>query len=67
VDKFLGTVIIYGVEQPVLHYPMVAVVGVVVATNFLVLELAQTPVGDISASSDSLQETVSVLSRTAAR
>jgi hypothetical protein len=37
----LDTVIIYGVEQPVLHYPMVAVVGVIVAANlFLVWELA---------------------------
>ena len=55
----LGTAIIYGVEKPVLHYPMVAVVGVVVATNvFLVLELAHPYVGVISTSSDSLQEVV---------
>jgi len=60
----LATVIIYGVEKPVLHYPMVAVVGVVVATNlFLVLELAHPYVGVISTSSASMKEAVSVLSR----
>jgi hypothetical protein len=64
----LATVIIYGVERPVLHYPMVAVVGVVVATNlFLVLELAHPYVGVVSTSSKSLQEVVSVLSRPAAQ
>ena len=60
----LATVIMYGVEKPVLHYPMVAVVGVVVATNlFLVLELAHPYVGVISTSSASMKEAVSVLSR----
>ncbi len=58
----LGTVIIYGVERPVLHYPMVAIVGVIVATNlFLVLELAYPYVGAVSTSSDPLQEVVAVL------
>ncbi len=34
----VGTVIIYGVEKPVMHYPMVAIVGVIVAANlFLIL------------------------------
>jgi len=62
----LGTAIIYGVEKPVLHYPMVAVVGVIVATNlFLVLELAHPYVGVISTSSNSLQEAVRVLSQPA--
>lgn len=59
----LGTVIVYGVEKPVVHYPMVVVVGVIVAANlFLVLELSHPYVGDVSTSSDPLQEVVSVLS-----
>jgi hypothetical protein len=61
----LGTVIIYGVERPVLHYPMVATVGVIVATNlFLILELAHPYIGEVSTSSDPLQEVVWVLSPT---
>ena len=60
----LATVIVYGVERLVLHSAMVAVVGVIVATNlFLVLELAHPYVGVVSTSSKSLQEVVSVLSR----
>jgi hypothetical protein len=59
----VGTVIIYGVEKPVMHYPMVAIVGVIVATNlFLILQLAHPFIGDISTSSDPLQEVVMVLS-----
>lgn len=62
----LGTVIIYGVEKPVLHYPMVAIVAVIVATNlFLVIELAHPYVGAVSTSSDPLQEVVAVLSQPA--
>ncbi|MFL6085507.1 MAG: hypothetical protein ACJ74F_20390 [Mycobacterium sp.] len=35
----LGCTIIYGVEEPAMHYPMVATVGVLVAANlFLVLD-----------------------------
>ena len=60
----LATVIIYGVEKPILHYPMVAIVAVIVATNlFLVVELANPYVGAVSTSSDPLQEVVSVLSQ----
>jgi hypothetical protein len=60
----LGTVIIYGVDKAVLHYPMVAIVAVIVATNlFLVVELAHPYVGAVSTSSDPLQEVVAVLSR----
>jgi hypothetical protein len=56
-------VIIYGVEKPVMHYPMVAIVGVIVATNlFLILELAHPYIGEVSTSSDPLQEAVWVLS-----
>lgn len=62
----LGTVIIYGVEKPILHYPMVAIVAVIVATNlFLVVELAHPYVGAVSTSSDPLQEVVAVLSQPA--
>lgn len=62
----LGTVIIYGVEKPALHYPMVAIVGVIVAANlFLILELAHPFVGEISTSPDPLQEVVAVLTQSA--
>jgi hypothetical protein len=60
----LGTVIIYGVEKPILHYPMVAIVAVIVATNLsLILQLAHPFVGEISTTSDPLQEVVAVLSQ----
>jgi Protein of unknown function (DUF4239) len=60
----LGTVIVYGVENPKLHYPMVAIVALIVGTNlFLVLELAHPYVGEISTTSDPLQEVVAVLSQ----
>jgi len=53
----LGTVIVYGGEKSALHYPMVAIVGVIVATNlFLVLQLSHPYLGEISTPSDSLQE-----------
>ncbi len=62
----LGAVIIYGVEKPILHYPMVAIVAVIVATNlFLVIELAHPYVGAVSTSSDPLQQVVAVLSQPA--
>jgi hypothetical protein len=60
----LGTVIIYGVEKPAIHYPMVAIVALIVATNlFLVVELSHPYVGAVSTSSDPLQEVVAVLSQ----
>ncbi|MGU3502822.1 bestrophin-like domain [Mycobacterium sp. C31M] len=60
----LGTAIIYGVEKPSLHYPMVAIVGVLVATNlFLVLQLAHPFIGDAATSADPLREFVAVLQR----
>jgi hypothetical protein len=60
----LGTAIIYGVEKPILHYPMVAIVGLIVATNlFLIVELAHPYVGAVSTSSDPLQQVVAELSR----
>ncbi|WP_099246885.1 DUF4239 domain-containing protein [Mycobacterium sp. shizuoka-1] len=59
----VGTVVIYGVEKPGMHYPMVAVVGLIVATNlFLILELSHPFIGGISTTSDPLAEVVAVLS-----
>jgi hypothetical protein len=47
-----------------LHYPMVAIVGVIVAANvFLILELSHPYVGAVSTESDPLQEVVWVLSQ----
>jgi hypothetical protein len=64
VAAVLGTAIIYGVENPALHYPTVAIVAVIIATNlFLVVEPAHPYVGAVSTSSDSLQEVVAVLSQ----
>jgi Protein of unknown function (DUF4239) len=60
----VSTAIIYGVEKPALHYPMVTVVAVIVATNlFLVVELAHPYVGAVSTSSDPLQEVAAILSQ----
>jgi hypothetical protein len=61
----VGTVIIYGVERAGFHYPMVAIVSVIIAANlFLVLELSHPYVGAISTSPDSLQEVGRVLDNT---
>ncbi|MGK2866098.1 MAG: hypothetical protein ACSLFA_05550 [Mycobacterium sp.] len=58
----LGTAIIYGVAKPSMHYPMVAIVGVLVATNlFLVLQLSHPFIGDVATSPDPLHEVVRVL------
>ena len=58
----LGTVVIYGVEKPGMHYPMVAIVGLIVATNlFLLLEASHPYIGGISTTPDPLYEVVSVL------
>jgi hypothetical protein len=60
----IGTVMIYGVEKPVMHYPMVAIVAVIVATNlFLVVELSHPYVGAVSTTSDPLQEVLAGLSQ----
>ena len=62
----LGTVIVYGVEKPKQHYPIVAIVGAIVASNlFLVLELSHTYVGELATSSDPLQEVARVLTEPA--
>ena len=58
----LGTAVVYGVEKHRMHYPMVAIVGLVVAANlFLILELSHPYTGTIATSSDSLQEVLRVL------
>jgi len=58
----LGTVIIYGVEKAGMHYPMVAIVGVIVATNlFLILQLSHPFIGGIATTNDPLYEVISVL------
>lgn len=59
----LGTVIVYGVERAHLHSSMFAIFGVIVAANlFLLLELSHAYLGEVSTSSDPLQEAVWVLS-----
>lgn len=59
----LGCAIIYGVESPAMHYPMVAVVGILVATNlYLVLELAHPFIGEVATSPAPLGEVITVLS-----
>jgi hypothetical protein len=59
----LGCAIIYGGEKPARHYAMVAVVGVLVASNlFLVLELAHPYIGEIATSPEPLREVIRVLS-----
>lgn len=58
----VGTVVIYGVEKPRMHYPMVAIVGLIVAANlFLILELSHPFLGGIATTSDPLHEAVSIL------
>ncbi len=58
----LGTVVIYGVEKAGMHYPMVAIVGVIVATNlFLILELSHPFIGGIATTTDPLYQVVSIL------
>lgn len=62
----LGAAIVYGVEKSHMHYPMVVVVGVLVATNLaLVLELAHPFIGNVSASPEPLREVVTMLTRPA--
>ena len=60
----LGGAIIYGVDSPARHYPMVAIVGVLVAAIlFLILELSNPFVGEISTSPEPLREAIQVLSQ----
>ena len=60
----MSCTIVYGVEKPAMHYPMVAIVGAMVAANlFLVLELSHPFVGDISTSPEPLHMVVEVLAQ----
>jgi Protein of unknown function (DUF4239) len=60
----LGSVIVYGVEAPLLAYSMVAIAAVIIATNFsLILQLAHPFTGETSTSSFPLQEVVAALSQ----
>lgn len=64
----LGTVIIYGVQKPLMHYVMVATVGTLVAVNiFLVVQLSHPFLGPLAASPEPLQEVVEVLSELSGR
>jgi hypothetical protein len=59
----VGCAVIYGVEEPRLHYAMVATVGVLVAANlFLIVELAHPYIGEIATSPQPLRDVVAVLS-----
>jgi hypothetical protein len=59
----LGGAIVYGVEQPAMHYPMVVTVGVLVASQlFLILELSHPFIGIVAASPAPLQKVIQVLS-----
>lgn len=62
----LGTVVIYGVEKAAMHYPMVAIVGLIVAANlFLILELSHPYLGGIATTSDPLHEVLAVIGQPA--
>ncbi|WP_445168866.1 bestrophin-like domain [Mycolicibacterium sp. Dal123E01] len=62
----LGTVVIYGVEKPGMHYPMVGVVGVIVATNlFIIFEASHPFLGGISTTPDPLYQVVAYLDQPA--
>ncbi len=64
----LGTVIIYGVQKPLMHYVMVATVGTLVAVNiFLVVQLSHPFFGDLGTSPEPLQEVVAVISELSGR
>lgn len=59
----LGCAIVYGVEQPALHYMMVATVGVLVAANlFLVVELSHPFIGKNATSPEPLRDVTQSLS-----
>jgi hypothetical protein len=59
----VGCAIVYGVEQPALHYTIVAIVGVLVAANlFLVLELSHPFIGKIATSPEPLRDVIQFLS-----
>ena len=58
----LGTAIVYGVEKPRMHRPVVVVVGLIVAANlFLIMELSHPYAGAIGTTADPLREVLRVL------
>jgi hypothetical protein len=60
----LGCAITYGVEMPAMHYPMVAIVGAMVAANlFLALLLSHPFAGEISTSTDALRTVIEELTQ----
>ncbi|WP_232001827.1 DUF4239 domain-containing protein [Mycobacterium sp. 852014-52450_SCH5900713] len=59
----LGCVIVYSVENPTIHYALVATVAVLLATDlFLVLELAHPYIGDTATSPEPLNAVIQALS-----
>ncbi|QNI08371.1 DUF4239 domain-containing protein [Mycobacterium kubicae] len=59
----LACSVIYGVEEPRMHYAMVTTVGVLVAANlFLVMELSHPFVGELATTPEPLRDVVEVLS-----
>jgi hypothetical protein len=60
----LGCAIIYGVEKPAMHYPMVASLGVLIAAAlFMVLEFSHPYIGELATSPEPLHEVIQVLSQ----
>ncbi|ABL06605.1 DUF4239 domain-containing protein [Mycobacterium ulcerans] len=58
----LGCSIVFGVEQPRIHYTLVATVGVLVAVNlFLLLELGHPFTGALATSPEPLRDVIHVL------
>ena len=59
----LGCAIVYGVEKPVMHYTMVATLGMLVAAElFLIVQLSHPYIGEVATSPEPLREAVHVLS-----
>lgn len=59
----LGCSIVFGVEQPRIHYTLVATVGVLVAVNlFLLLELGHPFTGALATSPEPLRDVIHALS-----
>jgi hypothetical protein len=59
----LGGAIVYGVEKPIMHYTMVATLGMLVAAElFLIVELSHPYIGEIATSPEPIREAIQVLS-----
>ena len=60
----LGGAIVYGVNDPARHYPMVAIVSTLVAAIlFLVLQVSNPFIGEISTSPEPLRGVIGILSQ----